>query len=130
MTSEVRNKNGKAKPVAARFNDAKFINHVFTEDDKVRFRAWAADNVSNTADIIDRLLDDGYRITLKYDTFSDAFSCFLQNSDEKSVNAGYILTGRSRSGSMALLAAVYRHYVIFEGQWPLRDSTRNGLDDE
>ena len=130
MTSEIKNRSKKQEKTDNGFKKAEFINHTFTSDDKARYKRWAEENKGSIGDILDRLLDDGYSVSLKYDSYTEAIACFIQNRDEKNVNAGFILTGRSRSGSMALLAAVYRHYVVFEQEWPVRESRSNGMDDE
>lgn len=130
MTSEIKNKNGKPKPEHAAFKSGTFINHTFSADDKGRFKEWAASALVELGGWIDRLLEDGYKLSVKYDDFTSAYACFIQPISERDGNAGFILTGRSRSGSMAILAGIYRHYVIFEAQWPVRDARPGTLDDE
>ena len=130
MTSEVRNANRKPKTAKPAFTQAQFINHYFTDDDKSKFKAWATSVAASLWELIDKLTDDGYSLTVKFDSYTDAYACFIQTRDEKSSNYGYILTGRSRSGSMAIFAALYRHYVLFEADWPSETVRKGGMDDE
>lgn len=130
MTSEIKNrKNNKPTP-KAEFKSAVFINHAFTADDKARFKEWAGTNIGELWGIIDRVCDDGFKVTVKEDTYNQCYSAFLQASDEKNALYGYILTGRSRSASMALLAVLFRHYVVFEADWPTDVSRDSRMDDE
>jgi len=130
MTSEVKNRKSNHATGGKSLPQAQFINHNFTPDDKAKFKEWAASSMAQLGDIIDRLTDDGYRITLKPDDYTGAYACFLQAISPDSDNAGFILTGRSHSSSMALLAAVYRHYVLFEGDWPTDTVYKSRMDDE
>jgi hypothetical protein len=130
MTSEVKNR-GKQKPAGKpAYQEAQFINHSFNEAVKGEFKKWAATTLPLLGDVIDKLLDDGYKLSAKYDSYSDAYACFIQATSPDNRNTGFILTGRSRSGSMAILAAVYRHYVLFEGDWPTDVTRKDGMDDE
>lgn len=130
MTSEIKNKRKAPERSAAQDKRAVFINHTFDEGTKARFKAWARENTIGIGDIIDRLLDDGYSVSIKRDDYNEAYSCFIIAAAADSENAGYILTGRSHSASMAFLAAVYRHYCVFEAVWPTDHSRASRVDDE
>ncbi|HEY9758950.1 MAG TPA: hypothetical protein V6C97_27525 [Oculatellaceae cyanobacterium] len=130
MTSEVKNRNGKPKSSKPTFSQGQFINHSFTDDDKSKFKTWAETFAVQLGDLVDRLCDDGYGISVKYDAYTDAYASFIQTRDEKSSNYGLILTGRSRSAQMAMLAVLYRHYVVFEADWPNDVARKTGMDDE
>lgn len=130
MTSEVKNARKSPKQERTEFKRGQFINHTFNEDDKARFKAWLSDKSTDIWDLLDKLTDSGYKLSVKYDSYTDAQACFIQTDDEKSDNYGFILTGRSRSGSLACAAALYRHYVLWECQWPTDTVRHNRLDDE
>lgn len=130
MTSEVRNGKRKSKPEPKQFRQSVFINHTFDEGTKAAFKEWSAKNAANIGDFIDKLLDDGYSLSVKPDSFNDAIAAYIQPVSDDSENAGYILTGRSRSGGGAIMAAVYRHYAVFEGRWPTDHTSKSRLDDE
>lgn len=130
MTSEVKNRPNGKRPAKSEFQPSKFLNHTFTETDKQGFKTWAQENGNEMSSMLDKLLDDGYSLSVKFDSFSSAFAAFIQTSDASNENVGYILSGRSRSASMAIYAVLYRHYVLFEGVWPLRLANNNRMDDE
>ncbi len=130
MTSEVRNKRAKKDAPKSGFKPAEFLNHNFTDADKAGFRKWAMEYGPRLAELVDRTLENGYSISIKHDNYNDCESAFLQTRDADDQNEGFILTGRSRSGSMALLAALYRHYVLFEQQWPIEGVAHSRVDDE
>ncbi len=130
MTSELEGKKRSKRAEPKPFKQASFINHSFTEDDKKSFKGWMEKPPASLGDMLDKLFDDGYNISIKHDAFTDAAACFIQPANDTSPNAGFILTGRSHSPTMAVGAALYRHYVLFEGEWPVRDARSSLLDDE
>jgi hypothetical protein len=67
-------------------------------------------------DALGNLVDDGYKFTIKYDTFNKATVVFLFPEDG-SPNSGLILTGRGRTVSKALRQLCYKHYVMLETDW-------------
>lgn len=130
MTSEVKNGKRKDKATPKPFRQSEFINHTFDEGTKAAFKEWASANGQQLADLLDKVVDDGYSISIKVDTFNDAVACYLQPVSDDSDNAGFILSGRSRSAGMAVLACLYRHYAVFEGVWPTEHTRRSRVDDE
>lgn len=130
MTSEIKNRKSKQQRPKAEFKPAQFINHGFTDGDKAEFKLWAAKFLAQLGDLLDKIVDDGYTVSVKPDSYSGGVAAFLSTTDETSPNHGFILSGRSRSSAMAVLAVLYRHYVLFEGDWPT-DVVRNSrMDDE
>lgn len=122
MTSELegkRRKTGKSgnqRAKAQRFNDAKFIQH---ELDKAQMQACKKWEVSE-ADCLEavlRLADNGYVVTLKYDDYSEAYSCFVRQSKDDGPNFGYILAGRGSSPYKALKQALFKHYTVMAEDW-------------
>lgn len=130
MTSEVKNRKKQRESAKPSFKPAEFINHTFSVDDKARFKAYVAEHGEEIWELVDRLLESGYSIAIKPDPYNEAYAAYLQTSNDEDDNHGFILSGRSRSGFMALWAVVYRHYCLFEGQWPTEGSRRTHMDDE
>lgn len=62
------------------------------------------------------LAESGYRITVKFDDYSEAYAAFI-SAPQKGVNAGLILTGRGSSCFKALKQALFKHYTIMDGDW-------------
>jgi hypothetical protein len=130
MTSEIKSKNGKPKSGKPAFAQAQFVNYDLTDDDKGKFKTWSETYAERIGELLNNACDAGYRITIKRDTYHDCFAAWLQTDDEKSGNYGYILSGRSRSGTMALFGVLFRHYVLFETDWPVETARRAGMDDD
>lgn len=130
MTSELKSKNRKPAASKPAFVQAQFVNYDLTDDDKSQFKTWAETNAQRLGELLDNLTDAGYRITIKRDTYHDCFSAWLQTDDEKSGNYGFILSGRSRSATMALFGVCFRHYRLFETDWPVETVRRAGMDDD
>lgn len=130
MTSELKNR--KSKPVRKEngFKRSEFINYDLTKDDKARFKAWISGNGFDPWDIIDKLIESGYTLAIKPDSYHDCYAAYIQPVSEDNPNTGYILSGRAGSGSMAALGALFRHLVVFECEWPTDTVRRGGLDDD
>lgn len=130
MTSEIKDRKPKRKPASTGFKPAQFINHTFSEDDRRSFKAWQAEHGEEVWDMLDRLLDDGYALSVKPDAYTGAVAAYISPVTPENPNSGYILSGRARSCEMAALSVLYRHYALFEADWPTDMPTRNGLDDD
>jgi len=130
VTSELKSKNRKPAASKPAFNQAQFVNYDLTEDDKSKFKTWATSYSERLGELLDNITNAGYRVTIKHDTYHDCFAAWIQTDDEKSGNYGFILSGRSRSGTMALFGVLFRHYVLFETDWPVETVRRNGMDDD
>ncbi len=130
MTSEIKNRKSKQQRSETSFKPAQFINHALTEGDKAQFKRWASEFLARVSELLDKLVDDGYSVSVKPDAYTGGTAAFLSTTDEKSKNFGYVLSGRASSSSMALLAVLYRHYVLFEGDWPVDVTRPSNLDDE
>jgi len=130
VTSEIKSKNGKPRTGKPAYQQSQFVNYDLSDDDKSAFKTWAETGVERLGELIDNACDAGYRVTIKRDAYHDCFAAWLQTDDEKSGNYGFILSGRSRSGTMALLGLMFRHYVLFETDWPVETARRAGMDDD
>jgi len=67
------------------------------------------------SDDLEKLIDSGYKVTLSADTYNDAFACFIIPKDESNANFGMILTARGSDIWKAARGALFRHYVLFQG---------------
>jgi len=130
VTSEIKSKKARTSGKQAEFKRSEFINYDLTQDDKARFKEWLASKSFDAWDILDKLLEAGYSISVKPDGYHDCIAAYITPISEDNPNNGYILSGRSRSCSMAMFGALYRHLVIFESEWPTDTVRRGGLDDD
>jgi hypothetical protein len=101
---------------ASRFNDAKFVNYELDKTAQASCKAWSID-ASALFDGILKMCEVGYRFTLKYDHYSKAYACFVQQTEDKGKNSGYILTARGSTPEKAVKQALYKHYEVMAGDW-------------
>jgi hypothetical protein len=84
-------------------------------EQKKEIKAWLP-----TFDEIDNLLlklcEEGYRVTLRFDDRNDAFACWINPTGDEHLNAGLTLSGRGSTPLKALKQALYIHN-LFEGDW-------------
>lgn len=64
---------------------------------------------------IEKLLDSGYKLTLTADDYNDAFAAFIIPKGDDHVNKGKILAARGSDWAKAARGALFRHYVLFDG---------------
>lgn len=75
-----------------------------------------------------KMAEEGYKFMVKYDDWNKCHACFIYPEDEDAANGGYVLVGRGSAPKGAIMGALYRHYVIFEGVWGNRD--QQAIDDD
>lgn len=109
---------------------AQFVNFDFDTATKAKFKTWRDKNRGQLADLIDRLCDSGFGISAKPDNYSGGFASFITALEPGHALAGWVLSGRGSDASNAMLGALYRHLVVFEGRWPIDSIRRAGFDDE
>lgn len=119
-----------AKEISNDRKQAQFVNFDLDEATKAKFKQWREKQVVHLADLVDKLCDSGYGISAKPDSYSGGYASFITPLDPKNPLAGWILSGRGSSASNAMLGALYRHLVIFQGNWPIDGIRRVGFDDD
>lgn len=108
---------------AARFNDVKFINRELTTDEQKTLKAQPFEPQTGW-DQIDALTES-YRVTLKFDDYSGAYSASLTPLSEQNENWGYILTGRGSTALKALKQVLFKHHVLCgDKPWRVLDPDR------
>jgi len=122
MTGEQKDwrKNGKkateGREKAKRFNDAKFVQYELDKESQAMCKAW--DLTSDAlVDMLNGLADSGYRITVKYDTYSSSYAASMQEVHDTGRNSGLILTGRGTTAVKALKQLFFKHFHIMDGVW-------------
>lgn len=130
MTGEIRGKKKRTDGKQAEFKRSEFINYDLTQDDKARFKEWIGSKSFQPWDIIDKLLDSGYTLSVKPDSYHDCYAAYIQPISEDNPNFGYIVSGRSGSSTMAIFGALFRHLVLWQCEWPSDTVRRGGLDDD
>jgi len=112
-------------------NQAQFLNYTLTVDEASRFKKWRDEQTIETFnEAIEGLLDKRYSFSVKWDTFNECYSAFITAPKGDDNPVSIILSGRGRSAVSAALGALFRHYHIFEGVWPVETVVKRGTDDD
>jgi len=104
------------KEKAARFGDAKFIQYELDAEQQKACKAWEADEAL-VFSMVEEMISDGYKFTIKYDTYGDCYGCFVFAADDHATNGGTILTGRGNSAWKSVKQALWKHHVALSGDW-------------
>ena len=110
--------------------DVLFINVDLDKNQRQALREWSKSYGPQTFEMIDRLLEAGYNLSLKRDTYNEAFSAFLTAPKKDNANSGFILTSRASGSMNALMGLLFRHYVLFEEDWPEYNRPKAAFDDD
>jgi len=95
-----------------------FVNHEMTRDEKNQYEQWsmAVDDAS-LLDYLQELVDNGYKISLKYDGRNKTYQCSLTCSNPNHDDFGLVLTARAPDMFNLLRVAVFKHFVLLRGDW-------------
>jgi hypothetical protein len=110
-------------------NGILFINYDLADDVKKQFKVWVGKNTDRLEDMMNSVVEAGYQVSVKTDTFNDCIGAYLIAKGTKTENDGYILCGRSRTATGALFGLFFRHFVVFEQMWPVHNHRANPIDD-
>jgi len=112
-------------------SSAQFLNYTLTVDEVARFKKWRDEQTIETLnEAIEGLLDKRYSVSVKWDTFNECYSAFITAPKGDDGDITVILSGRGRSAVSATLGALFRHYHVFEGVWPVETVAKRGTDDD
>lgn len=123
MTGETRNKRtGISKPAEkskkfSGFNNAKFINRELTKEEAQICKAQPF-TPETLVTMLDRLLDDRYKVTFSFDNYHNCFTSALVPVGDDHDHTGYILTGKGSCAEKAFKQVLFIHFELFHEQWP------------
>lgn len=105
---KARSSNGRAPAKASRFDGARFVQYELDEAQKAQCKAWGLSESDCWLAVLP-LLDDGYSLTVKFDTYSEAYAAFLQvRGQADHVNSGLVLSGRGSSAYKAVKQLLFK----------------------
>jgi len=119
------------KPVeqAARFDSSRFVQYELDALEQAKCKAWQVSADDLWGHVL-ALADEGYSLALKYDTFSEAYACFVQvRGQSDHINAGLILTGRGSEPKKALKQALFKMDAIGPSWVQYGERRKADLDD-
>lgn len=114
---------------AARFDSTRFVQYELDATQIAACKAWDVSTNDLWGHILS-LADDGYSVTFKFDSWSEAYACFIQvRGQDDHVNTGLILTGRGSEPHKALKQAVFKMDAIGPSWVQFGERRKVELDD-
>ena len=109
---------GSKRPAAAKSSAKKnpFVQFELTDEQRLMCKSTAVDPDDIDA-WMSRLLESGYKVSLKYDDYNQCFACFVVAPDADDPNEGLILSGRGSSPFKALKQAWFKDVRMLAGEW-------------
>lgn len=93
----------------------RFINFKPNDTQKGMFDEWVS--AADIWGLLDRIGDDGYKLTVKFDETSKAYNALLMDRRKKSPVCGCILSVRASTMAMAIARLVFVHTALAGINW-------------
>lgn len=106
--------NRKSNPKGGSYEFKGFVNLKLTDADKEHIRT-ALEEQNTIEETLSPLIEDGYKISLRYDASNKCYLAAASPTDNEHTNAGYTLSARGPSLEGAVAALYYKINVIAEG---------------
>lgn len=100
---------------------APFVNCELDTDDKEAIKSNIMKAVA-AADVVAKLVENGYRVSFSWDERSDAVSVIITGVSETCPNKGWALSARAPSFLGAVTALWYKHMNKLGEDWPKGES--------
>jgi hypothetical protein len=95
-----------------------FINHRLTDADKAEYLAFLEEQGEEALwDGFSRMIDSGYVVSVKIDTFGGGFLTSITCKNDKLDDFGYCLTARAPDVYNSVMLALFKHIVLLKGDW-------------
>ena len=107
-----------------RFNNVEFIQFELDTDQQAACKAWDV-SPDDVFTLVEEMLSDGYKFTLKYDDRTNCYACFVFPPDDHPTNGGRALTGRGSNSWKGVKQVLWKHIMALQGDW----SAYAGRDD-
>jgi len=130
MDSDLKKRSTKPRsdrPKAERFNDMQFIQYELDKDQQKACKDHAV-TADELFDEMLALLSDGYKLSIRYDWYSECYAAYMQTTEGTAKNAGFILSGRGSTPFKAFKQLVYKHRVCLDGEWSGYAERRGGFN--
>jgi len=101
---------------AVRFNDVQFIQYELDKAQQAECKA-SAITADELFDQILACISDGYKFSVRWDSYGECYGAYMQADSPENPNAGFILTGRGSSPLKAVKQVLYKHRVCLDGSW-------------
>lgn len=96
--------------------ETKFVSCELDKETKEVVKKWDV-KFETTMDCVDKLIQDGYKISISQDKFHDCTGVFMTIADSENPNHGWCLSARGPNYLQALKVLVYKHFTILQENW-------------
>jgi len=107
---------GKSKRSSKGGYDIKFLSANMTVEEKASFREYDISD-DKIAGYIIELMDSGYKWSGGFDKNNESCYVTVTNKDGDANFKGYALTCYAGTAKQALLLAIFKHFVLADGDW-------------
>ena len=118
----VRPKKGSAKKADSKkkVEFKGYVNWTLNPSHKQAFTQWLETGI-DIDDLIDGVVEAGYSLKVRYDTYNQCISAGLYCEDANSPNAGWNLSMRASTSGKAMLRVLFVHLVALDQMWETSD---------
>jgi hypothetical protein len=107
------------------FGNADFADVTLTQSDKDAFLKWMTGAAADFSEALTMCLQEGYRLSLKFDYDNSCYIASLTQQDRKHHNHNLVITSRSDDAEEAFFLSFYKVAILFPGErLPTRAETR------
>jgi hypothetical protein len=106
----------KQAKVARNSWEVDFVNVSLSKEQKLEVAKWDVKG-EVTFDIITKLVDDGFKLSISADKAHDCVGAYLTEGPNSSGNRKRCLSARGPDFFGALRSLVFKHSIILEGDW-------------
>lgn len=96
--------------------DVQFVNCNLDKSTKEQVKKWDV-KYEATLDGLDRMIRDGYKISVSYDSYNDCIGVFATQKQEDHPSFGLCLSARGPGLLDAWKVLVFKHFQILDGVW-------------
>lgn len=120
--------NGKKKEAPAKNSwGTQFVLCELTTEHKEAMKKWSVKD-TELMDELDRLVNDGYKISFSRDENHDCVAAFATSpADDRGVRK-YTLSARGPGMLPALRCLCYKHFIMLEGKWLVPEDHGKTID--
>lgn len=93
-----------------------FVQRELSKAELAKQKAWDI-TPSDLLDLVTKAAEAGYKLSVRYDTFSKCQAAWLIAPEDDSPNSGRILSGRGSTAQSALKQLLFKHMVLLDGDW-------------
>lgn len=107
-------------------SDITWVSEKLTPEQKAEFTDWVATKQTALESELATLIEDGYRLTVSWDSYAGLFQVSMFTRDLSNVNCGKMLVSRASDWYRAVLMSVFKHTFLHHGEWSTSEQDTRG----